>query len=88
MLGQCEKINKCPYDVVPLPQILSSDDNLLMRRSNTATLEYLEQAGMRAVISSTKCPWKDEKSGMGDVVTSGIEFVEEWEKNHGSCEGG
>ena len=78
-VGQRHKTNRHPYDVVLLPQILPSDDNLpMMRRFNTATLEYLEQAGMRAVISSTVTrafQGRQSATETEDGVASDIEFV-------------
>ena len=76
VLGQCPKTNRCSYDAVPLPQSPPSDDGLPMRCSNTATLESLEQAGTCMDVTSA-CDEGDEKSAIGDVVASGIEFVDE-----------
>jgi len=53
VFGECQKTNRCTYVVIPLPYIPSSDYRLPMRRSNTATLEDLEQADVRVVVSST-----------------------------------
>ena len=50
VLGQRQKIDWCSYDVVPLTQILPFDDDLPVRRSNTATLEYFELTRARAVV--------------------------------------
>ena len=46
--------------------------------------QRLEQAGAWVVIScrdGSESPLKDEKNATGDVVASGIEFIEEWEKH-------